>query len=628
MKYWTTLLWFHAAGLAAAGDAALLWEERVRPMLDEQCVKCHGPIEEKSGLVVDTVEGILRGGDEGPVVVPGKPGESRFYSYLAEGADPHMPPKKQLSEAEREGVRLWIEALGKPPDGGDRPADGPTGPVPGDPAQAIDYFLEFAQKRAGVETAPVCDDRTFVRRVWLDLAGTVPSAEVQQEFVDSTDPGKRSKLMEARLAAPEYARTMRELWDVLLMGQGSEGKRKQRAEHGWHGYLERAFGENRPWPAVVREILEARPGNEAAAGSQWFLYEREARHQEMAEAVAPVIYGTRIDCAQCHDHPLAREIRQAHYWGLVAAFNRSRRAPSGIAVEESAVGGHMNFTNLKKESQPALLEVLGGGVIAEERPAEGAKEEDGEDRYVVAGNGLKVPKFSRRGALAEAATKDNPLLMRAFVNRTWAQFFGRGLVHPVDEINSRNRASHPDLLAWLTKDFTEHGGDVKRLVRAMVGSRAWQRAAWRGAGESPEAQHFAAFAERPLPAGTLARSIELVLGRRASDENFHAELAAKFPEVMPREYLATTQQAMFLTNAPAVAALLSAEAGTAAVLARENDPAAMVRRSFEAVLGRGPDPEEAAGAMAFVEKMGGRREAAVRSLLWALVCGPEFLTNH
>jgi hypothetical protein len=628
MKYWMLLLWVHAAGWAVAGDAAALWEERVRPMVDEQCVKCHGPIEEKSGLVVDTVEGILRGGDEGTVVVPGKPAESRFYTYLAEGADPHMPPKKQLTEEEREGVRLWIEALGSDQGGAEREEAQPMGPVPADPAQAIDFFLETAQERAGVKAAAVCDDRTFVRRVWLDLAGSVPSAEVQREFVESGDPGKRDALIAERLAAPEYARTMRELWDVLLMGRGGDGRMKQRAEHGWHGYLERAFGDNRSWPDVVREIIVARPGNEAAAGSQWFLYEREARHQEMAEAVAPVIYGTRIDCAQCHDHPLAREIRQAHYWALVAAFNRSRRAGSGVVVEESAIGGHLNFTNLKKESQPALLEVLGGPVISEERPAEGAKEEDGAERYVVEGNGVRVPKFSRREALAAAVTKDNPLLMRAFVNRTWAQFFGRGLVHPVDEINSRNRASHPALLEWLTRDFTEHGGDVKRLVRAIVRSRAWQRAAWSGEGEAPPAQHFAAFAERPLPAETLARSVELVLGRSVSDAGFHAEVAAKFPDVMPREYLATTQQAMFLTNAPAVAALLSAEGGTAAVLAREADPGVVVRRSFEAVLGRGPDADEAAGAQAFLEKLGARRESAVRSLLWALVCGPEFLTNH
>jgi hypothetical protein len=134
MKYWMLLLWVHAAGWAVAGDAAVLWEERVRPMVDEQCVKCHGPIEEKSGLVVDTVEGILRGGDEGPVVVPGKPAESRFYSYLAEGADPHMPPKKQLTAEEREGVRLWIEALGSGQGGAERVAAQPMGPVPARPS--------------------------------------------------------------------------------------------------------------------------------------------------------------------------------------------------------------------------------------------------------------------------------------------------------------------------------------------------------------------------------------------------------------------------------------------------------------------------------------------------------------
>ena len=625
------LAWGAGAGHAApAGEAARLWDREIQPLVDEHCVKCHGPIEQKSGLVVDTPEGVLKGGDEGPAVVPGKPEESRFLLWLAADSDPHMPPKKQLSDAQREAVRRWIVALAAPVDSSPAAAAAP-GPsvVPEDPAAAIDHFVEAGWRAAGVTAAPRCDDRTFVRRVWLDLAGTVPSHEDMEALLLSADPDKRRRLVEERLAAPEFARTMRELWDVVLMGRAREGKLKQRREHGWHAYLERAFAANRPWFDVLREIVVARPETAEAQGAQWFLYERDTKHQEIAEAVAPVLYGTRMDCAQCHDHPLAREIRQGHYWGLVAAFNRSKRAPGGTpAVEESAVGGFMNFTNLKKESQPAVIAVLGGPAVEEPRPAEGAKEEDGPDKYLASGASPKVPRFSRRAALAEAVLADRTLPAKAFVNRTWAQFFGRGLVHPVDEINSRNKASHPELLEWLTSDFVRSGGDVKRLVRGIVLSEAWQRAAWNGVDAPPASEHFASFAERPLPAETLARSLRRVLGQPDGEGPLEEELRAKFPDVMPREHLATTQQAMFLTNSGELAGLLTAPQAPAAAVAAEADDGAAVRTAFLRVLGRLPAPDEAAQAAAFLAARRDRRQAGAAALVWALLCGPEFLTNH
>ena len=98
-------------GMAVGADAGLMWSTHVRPILDLHCVKCHGPIERKSGLELDTPEAVLKGGDEGPAVVPGEPDKSRLYQFLAPGADPHMPPKKQLSDADREMIRGWMSAM-------------------------------------------------------------------------------------------------------------------------------------------------------------------------------------------------------------------------------------------------------------------------------------------------------------------------------------------------------------------------------------------------------------------------------------------------------------------------------------------------------------------------------------
>ena len=366
----------------------------------------------------------------------------------------------------------------------------------------------------------------------------------------------------------------------------------------------------------------ARPETDADRGASWFLYERRNDHQAIAEAVAPVVYGTRIDCAQCHDHPLAREIKQAHYWGLVAAFNRSKNVDGGSSVAESAVGGFVNFTNLKKESQPAVLTLLGGRTVEEKRPAEGEKPEDRDDLYVDPGAKARVPKSSRREAFADAATRGNPLLARAFVNRMWAALMGRGIVHPADEMNARNVPGHPELLDWLAQDFASHRHDIRRLVRGIVLSRPYAL----GATEAPP-DAFAGAPERPLSAEQLARSWRVAAGLAPDEDALRKAVVAAIPEVMPKDYNATFQQAQFLTRSPVLGEILKpAVSGTVARLAALPDPAARVREAFLAAHGRMPDAEETAQAGAL---LAGRSDApadGVRDLLWALLTSAESLT--
>ncbi len=258
------------------------------------------------------------------------------------------------------------------------------------------------------------------------------------EFLKSPTKTRREALVDRLLQSEDYAVRMRELWDVILMGRTKRGAHEERRrENGWWTFLENSFRANRPWNETVRDLLVARPDKPEKKGASWFLYERRNEHQAIAEAVAPVVYGTKIDCAQCHDHPLAREIKQAHYWGLVSAFNRSKNVDGGSGVAESAVGGFVNFTNLKKESQPAIVTLLTGRTVEEIRPKADEKEKDSDDKYLDPKAKVRVPKFSRREAFAEAATQNNPLLARAFVNRMWSVLLGRGLVHPADEINAR-----------------------------------------------------------------------------------------------------------------------------------------------------------------------------------------------
>lgn len=398
---------------ARAGEQTAI-SANVQALLDRNCVKCHGPLDQKSGLRLDSAAALWKGNDDGPIAVAGKPAESKIVHVLAAGADPHMPPKKQLTDEEIANVRGWIESAGRPSEA--KSVD--KAAVPDDPTAAIDYFLSAGWQSRHIQPAPLCDDRTFVRRVSLDLIGRIPTPEETSAFLFEGSPGKRTILVDRLMNSPEAARNFREIWDALLMGRRGNRREDRRRSGGWYAFLESVYKESRPWDEVVRTMITARPERPADKGAIWFLYERRNEHQKIAEAIAPVIYGARIDCAQCHDHPLAGEIKQAHYWGLVAAFNRSKNVEGrSPAVAESASGGFMNFTNLKKESQPAVMTMLSGRAIREPKPE---KASDSPDKYVDPKAVVKVPKFSRRAALADAATRDNPLLARSLVNTTWA----------------------------------------------------------------------------------------------------------------------------------------------------------------------------------------------------------------
>jgi mono/diheme cytochrome c family protein len=615
-------LWgfFAAAQIASATDAAVLWTDKVQPLLDVNCIKCHGPLQQKSGLELDTIDALMKGGDDGAVIVPGKPQESRLYKNLASDAEQHMPPKKQLTEADRKAVREWIASMSA---AAIEPATKPRAPRHFESVtQAIDTLISEGWQQRKVKPASAVDERTWCRRVYLDLAGRICTTAELQAFLDAPADSKRAALVDRLLASDEYPSHMRELWDVFLMGRPKrERTEDQRKKNGWWAFLENGFRSNRPWNDMVRAILLARPNQPEDSGASWFLYERRDDYQSIAEAVAPVVYGTKINCAQCHDHPLVREIKQAHYWGLVAAYNRGKNVEGGADIAESAVGGFVNFTNLKKESQPAMVTLLSGGNVKEDRPATDQKEEDSDDKYVDPKAKVRVPKFSRRAAFTDAATRNNPLLARAFVNRLWSAFLGRGIVQPADEMNARNAPSHPELLDWLAQDFAEHQYDIRREVKGILLSRVYAL----GTVEAPP-ETFAGAIERPLSAEQLARSWRIAAGLPPEDDALRRATITALPDVLPKDYNATYQQAQFLANSSLLAGILKPEsASTMTRLTALPDPAARVREAFLATYARLPDAEEAAQAKSFLKSRSKQPVEADRDLLWAMMTSAEFL---
>ncbi len=652
------------------GQAESLWTAHVEPLLNAHCVGCHGPLKQRSGLDLSSMNGMLKGGERGAALVPGNPDISRLYQSTLAGADPQMPPakNKQLSEEQREHLKRWIQALPIARGASNAaPADvaswesstsaqgGPRKPVWTPPrnmasTKVIDRFVELGWRERKVKPAPLCSDETFVRRVHLDLAGRIPTIAERKEFLEDRGRAKRERLIDRLLVSEEFAEHMRDVFDVVLMGRALEKAVQGRQTNQWHAFLERAFADNLPWNQIVRELLVARPFREEFRGASWFLYERNNNHQAMAEAAAPLAFGMQIDCAQCHNHPLAKEIEQRHYWGLVAAFNRSKNqdTTAGPAVGESAVGGFVNFANLKKESQPAVLAFLNGKIVEEARPADGVKEEDSAEKYLSppAGKGERpakaaIPKFSRRETLASAVVEDNPKLATAFVNRAWALFLGRGLVHPVDQMNSKHPPSHPDLLEWLGRDFERNGYDIRRLFKTLLLTKAYQLDSRPSSNSSPTPpEAFARGLEKPLSGEALARSMAVASGLKPAElgkakgegmdwPRARQTFAERFPDLFAVESHATLQQAMFLANNSLIERLLEPGSSnlTARLVAmvREED---RVKEAFITVLGRDPDSTEKEQATAYLKLRKDRPEAGVKQLVWALVAGAEFQINH
>jgi hypothetical protein len=204
----------------------------------------------------------------------------------------------------------------------------------------------------------------------------------------------------------------------------------------------------------------------------------------------------------------------------------------------------------------------------------------------------------------------------------WAALLGRGLVHPADEMNGRNVPSHPELLEWLAQDFASHQYDVRRLIRGVVLSKVYAL----GHSAAPP-ESFAGLPERPLQGEQIARSWRVVAGLPPQDHHLNHVVVEALPDVLPKDYSATFQQAQFLSSSPDLAALLVPSKGnTAERLTALPDVAARVQAVFQAAYDRAPDAEELAQATAFLQARPDHVAEANRDLLWALLTSAEFLT--
>lgn len=315
------------------------------------------------------------------------------------------------------------------------------------PAQNFVDTLVFDKlKQLEILPSDICGDEEFVRRVYLDVLGILPSPGESAAFLADSAPDKRSKLIDALLQRPEYADFWALKWSDLLRINN-----KQVTATGVHKYrrwILAAVRDNMPYDKFVRQLLTATGNTFDNPPANYFRAAVDTN--DCTETTAQLFLGIRIQCAKCHNHPFERWT-QDNYYGIGAFFNRVQRKPSAKAEEVVvwvARAGEVTQPRTGKQMKPWL-------------PLQGDAELPGDD--------------DRRQALVEWLTgNDNPFFAAAHVNRLWGHLMGRGIVEPVDDFRASNPPSNAALLDALAKDFVAHGYDQKHALRTMLNSRTYQ----------------------------------------------------------------------------------------------------------------------------------------------------------
>ncbi|HKI37804.1 MAG TPA: DUF1549 domain-containing protein [Gemmataceae bacterium] len=515
--------------------------------------------------------------------------------------------------------------------------------------ERIDRAVALAEKDFDKNAAPLAADAEFLRRITLDLTGTIPTAADTRAFLKDTTPDKRARLIDRLLASPEYARHMQDVIDVMLMERRPD-KHVPRAA--WQDYLRSSFAENKPWDALVREILSADGTDPKARPAAKFYLDRDGDPNLLTRDVSRLFLGMNLHCTQCHDHPLIVSYKQDHYYGIFAFLNRTvlftDKAKNLTVLAEKAEGEatYQSVFDPKKETKKTLPVVPFGKAITE--PAL----EKGKEYEVAPANGVRpVPKFSRRAQLAgQVATRDNVQFRRNCANRLWALMMGRGLVHPLDLDHPDNPPSHPDLLLLLADEVAATKFDVRSFLREIALSKTYQRSSELPAGvKEVSATSLRAARLKPLSAEQLAAALmqatgltdaeRKALGKNATEAAVSAKLAGNVapfvatfggkPGQPQGAFEATLDQALFLANGKLVRGWLVPRPGNLTdrlVQLKEAD--AVAEELYLSVLTRPPADDERKEVADYLKGRTVDRTAALQELAWALLASAEFRFNH
>jgi Protein of unknown function (DUF1549)/Protein of unknown function (DUF1553)/Bacterial Ig-like domain (group 2) len=488
---------------------------------------------------------------------------------------------------------------------------------------AIDRLVQAKWQALNLTPSPVADDATFLRRAFLDTIGTLPTPEEVRTFLADPAPDKRSAWIDKLLERPEYADFWAIKWGDLLRNQRKGQRDHQRGTFAFHAWIRNALAVNLPYDQFVRSIIAAQGTVDQHPPVIWYRTVRNLTHQ--TNDTAQLFLGTRINCAQCHNHPYEKWT-QDDYYRFQAFFGRLGRKSGESSAE------------------PAIFNKPDGAV---RHPGSG---------QVMTPHGLDGPEVvstedqdPRQGLVDWMVSPENPFFARALANRLWGHFMGRGLVEPIDDMRVTNPPSNPELLDALAHELVAYRFDVKQLIRTILNTSAYQLSSEPIEGNIQDRQNYARAYPRRLLAEVMLDAIGQVTG---TTEDFAGmprgmrtialpdeSIGSYFLDVFgrptretacecerPRE--ANLAQALQLLNSADIQNKLATPRGRLARLLKAQAPdEAIVEELYLAALGRPPSDAEARSVLDYVAGQSDRT-AAFEDLLWAILNTKEFLFNH
>jgi hypothetical protein len=480
-------------------------------------------------------------------------------------------------------------------------------------AARIDRHFAQLWQRAELQPA-VANDATFLRRVYLDLPGRIPTVSEARTFLADSDPNKRAKLVDRLLDHPATARHLAQFWRRSWLPQADNQQLSQLAEE-LERWLAASLAADVSYQHLAQQLLLAdvqqyrSEGDQELLPNSAFLVAAEFRPENLAANACRSFLGINLDCAQCHDHPFSRWKRE-QFWQTAAFFVRPTRAA------EELDANHYRVTIPETEL------VMRARLLNGEAPAWPQK--------------LDIDS-GRRVLVDWIAASDNPFFARNAVNRLWSHFFGQGLIEPLDDLSAEGPHLHGPLLDELARQFVEANWQWKPLARAMVLSRVYQLdsvPANELCRQAPP-EFYPQMPIRSLSGEQLYHSLLIATGKplaaddTAGGDEARQAFVQKFGSNRSARSERSILQSLLLMNGPLTQELTAADAPLLSSVARSPfwTHEKKVEVLFLAAYSRLPHKAEHALAAKTIADSD-QRDQALSDLLWALLNSAEFNCNH
>jgi len=494
-----------------------------------------------------------------------------------------------------------------------------------DPPEAnyVDRLVHNRLRQLQYLPSPRCSDSEFIRRVFLDVTGLLPTADAAQRFLADRSEDKRSRLIDQLLESPEHAKFMALKWgDTLRIRSGSVATPGVFKYHRW---LVRAFDQNMPYDEFARQLLTSSGSTFETPAASFF--RTAADTNDATESTAQIFLGARLECAKCHNHPHERWT-QDNYYGLASFFTRLQRDATARRDEifiSVSMTGEVTQPRTGRTMQPWL-------------PGTGS---------------VDVPAdVDRRTVFADWLTKPgNPFFAHVEANRLWSQMLGRGIVEPIDDFRDSNPPSNAELLDALARDFVESGYDRRHLLRIILNSETYQRSSQAIPSNESEDRYFSKYPRRLLSAEQLLDAIcdvsgvpevfaKLPAGTRATQlpsPDFSQQFLKVFgqPERQSvcdceRSDDMNLSQALALSNGTYVQGKIASGNSLARRLLKSGrSTEEIVAEIYLTAYARRPSAKELQTFLAYAGESEKRTvDQAFEDLLWSVINSNEFLFQH